>query len=301
MPIPEDFFRKMKTILENGDKEEIYDLIDNLVHYGWFKRFGEVLRTYKRRFGRDEINDLWFVVYFLFSRMDSRRAYRYANGKGEFYYRAKRIFYEYIGDNPRALKYNILAKAQWQGSKFWTEVREKIFPLYRGRVEDYPGLNPAQEDFGYLSQLAIKSYADGIYRLLKGERDEEYLRQSLNVLNMLISENYDYDLLRLMQVLIPYLTFLGKRGTAERFLDVAINTAKTDKNLYAYTWFKIYSAILRGDDGYLKKMKEKFERRRFLYHTILCRYSLGEDVEDLKEKYWHYHTIMFVNALRGSI
>jgi hypothetical protein len=118
---------------------------------------------------------------------------------------------------------------------------------------------------------------------------------------MLISENYDYDLLRLLQVLIPYLMFLGRRGTAERFIDVAINTAKTDKNLYAYTWFKIYSAILRGDRGYLERVKGRFEKRRFIYHTVLCKYALGEDVEDLKEKYWHHHTVKFVDALKGSL
>ena len=301
MPIREDFFRRMKTILESGGKEEIYELIDDLVHYGWFSRFGEVVKAYRRRFGRDEVNDLWFVMYFLFSRMDSRKAYKFANGKGEFYYRAKRIFYEYLGDNPKALNYNLLAKAQWVGLKFWVEVREKIFPLYRGKVEEYPGLSPVSEDLRYLSQLAIIAYADGIYRLLKGERDEEYLRESLNVLNMLISENYDYDLLRLLQVLIPYLMFLGRRGTAERFIDVAINTAKTDKNLYAYTWFKIYSAILRGDRGYLERVRGRFEKRRFIYHTVLCKYALGEDVEDLKEKYWHHHTVKFVDTLKGSL
>ena len=299
MPIREDFFRKFRNILESGEKEEIYDLIDELVHYGWFEKLGETLRIYRKRFGRDEINDLWFVVYFMFSRMDARKAYKYANGKGEFYYRAKRIFYEYLGDNPKALKYNLLAKAQWVGSKFWADVREKIFPLYRGKLEDYQGLNPTQEEFGYLSQLAIKVYADGIYMLLKGERDENFLREGLNVLNMLISENYDYDLLRVLQAFIPYLAFWGRRGTVERFLNVAINTAKTDKNLYAYTWFKIYSAILRKDEDYLRRAKKKFERRRFIYHTILCRYALGEDVEDLKEKYWHYHTVKFVDTLKG--
>jgi len=98
--------------------------------------------------------------------------------------------------------------------------------------------------------------------------------------------------------LIPYLMFLGRRGTAERFIDVAINTAKTDKNLYAYTWFKIYSAILRGDRGYLERVKGRFEKRRFIYHTVLCKYALGEDVEDLKEKFWHHHTVKFVDALK---
>jgi hypothetical protein len=82
MPIREDFFRRMKTILESGGKEEIYDLIDDFVHYGWFSRFGEVMKTYRRRFGRDEMNDLWFVVYFLFSRMDSRKSLQIRQREG---------------------------------------------------------------------------------------------------------------------------------------------------------------------------------------------------------------------------
>ncbi|MEO0149917.1 MAG: hypothetical protein ABIL23_05820, partial [candidate division WOR-3 bacterium] len=211
MPISDDFLKGFMRTLETGTKDDLAELGLKIAHFGWFKRLKMVINVYEKRFGGDELSDLMSVVYYTISKMDSKRAYKHTNGKGEFYYRCKRIFYEYLGYNPLALKYDRLARKQYpQQSTFWRDVREKYFILYKGDFDKFVGLEPSEDDIEYISQLAIKTYAEGIYNLLLGRGDESYLKKALRVLNLTLSENYDHDSLRIMQVLIPYTVFMGK-------------------------------------------------------------------------------------------
>ncbi|MEO0138776.1 MAG: hypothetical protein ABIL16_04115 [candidate division WOR-3 bacterium] len=309
MPISDDFLKGFMRTLETGTKDDLAELGLKIAHFGWFKRLKMVINVYEKRFGGDELSDLMSVVYYTISKMDSKRAYKHTNGKGEFYYRCKRIFYEYLGYNPLALKYDRLARKQYpQQSTFWRDVREKYFILYKGDFDKFVGLEPSEDDIEYISQLAIKTYAEGIYNLLLGRGDESYLKKALRVLNLTLSENYDHDSLRIMQVLIPYTVFMGKGQIAKRLIKSAIDTAKTERSLYMFKWFEIYKAILSRDENYLKFWADKFYNRRFLYHEVMCKGALllmgykeyGERVEIIKNKHWHKHTLKFVEVLYGN-
>ncbi len=148
----------------------------------------------------------------------------------------------------------------------------------------------------------MKGYTGCLYNLLKGVRDSETLSDIHKTFISGLNEGYHHTALRLLQVFIPYMVFMGMRGKAITFINVAIDTAKTSKNRFMNEWFMLYKWAVEGFEADILKRKLRFYiKNRSIYHTLMAHYLLNGSNDKIRkyiDKYWHTHTHKFISTLR---
>lgn len=294
---------EIEESFKRGDKERTYDLGVIMAHMGWFNRLDWFIKTYKDRFGDGGLD--WFKeVKYTISVMNYTKAKKYAKNVP-----TKRIFYEYMGINPLAYRYSLKEAENSSDDeivKFWKPLKNVYFKIYRGESVLYDevfSIEIISERMDTIAQIIMKAYIRTLYCFMTETKSRDVLEESIKVLNNGLKEGYHHTALRLLQVLIPYMVFMGLRGKATQLIDLAINTAEVSNNRYMYEWFKIYRWALKGfKNEVVKKHLVFYSKNRYVYHTLMTSYLLNPDdkrIEKYTEKYWHKHTLKYIKTLFG--
>lgn len=322
MPATVKFLEELNRAFKRGDVDEVINLGVRMLHMGWYgkldwflERFNRMLKDLKPEqadyLNRYKFSSMFYVIMYVIRDMRPEKALPYVRSGENVIER--RIFHEYLGNHPRARYYLLRGEKEMGLGKFWTAIRKLYFRLYRGkeiRIEDVEALETSEDEMEFVAQVIMKNYTVGIYHLLKGEISDETFEKIRKAVMYGLSENYDHTTSRLLQVFIPLAVMTGREGLARRLLNAAISTALTEKNRYMYEWFKLYEAALTGELGNIKRRIRTYRSRGYLGHEVLARTVLQlsgggswanlRRIKEVRDKYWHVHTVRFAEVLTGS-
>jgi hypothetical protein len=327
MPASVEFLNELERAFKRGDINEIISLGVRMLHMGWFgrmdwflDRFNSILKDLSSEqlevLNRERFPNLFYVVMYVIRDMRPKKALPYIRSKHNLIER--RIFHEYLGNHPRAYFYLRRGEKEMGLGGFWADIRKFYFRLYRGlriNVGDVENLQTSEEELEFIAQVITKNYTIGLYHLLVGDISLNAFNRIKKAVMFGLSENYDHTTSRLLQVFIPLSVMIGKEGVTRNLLNAAISTARTEHNRYMYEWFSLYKIALEpwDVDRYEELLKRKI---RFYYqkgykgHETLARTILYllepkasrhlRRIKDLRDKYWHHHTVRFAEALTGQ-
>ncbi|NPA79595.1 MAG: hypothetical protein GXO29_00900 [Thermotogae bacterium] len=315
------FLEELDRAFKKGDVDAVVALGVRLLHMGWYskldwflERFNEMLRYLppeeRRRVQENElILNLMHLVMHLVRDMEPERALPYVRPKGSMIER--RIYYEYLGNHPRAYHYLLRYERETKIKSFWLEIRKIYMRMYRGgrvSLREIERLETSEDEVEFVAQIITRGYAVGIYHILKGEIDGDTFGEIKRAVMYGLSENYDHTTSRLLQVFIPLSLMRGEERVARTYLNAAISTAQTEQNRYMYEWFGMYDLALRGDVEPLRERARLYEEKGYIGHEVLARAVSGligggreelERAKALSDKYWHRHVLRYAEVLTG--
>ena len=322
MPATVKFLEELERAFKKGDIDQIISLGVRMLHMGWLgkldwflERFNSILDDLSsedlKKLERERFPELFRVIMYVIRDMEPEKALPYIRGSKSLV--EKRIFHEYLGNHPRAYHYLRLSEREMGFRGFWVEIRKMYFRMYRGqrvKIEEVEALETSEDELEFVAQVITKGYAIALHHLLFGDISPETFARIKKTVIYGLSENYDHTTARLLQVFIPLAVEVGRVGLARRFLNAVISTSQTERNRYMYEWFTMYRMAMGEGDGDILKRKIAFYMDKgYKGHETLARsiyYLLGnrnrdnlERIKELKEKYWHYHTVRFAEALTG--
>ncbi len=330
MPATVEFLNNLERAFKKGDVDEVIALGVRMLHMGWFGRLDWFLNRFNRmlknltpeqmeKLNRERFPNLFYVVMYVIRDMRPKKALPYIRSRHNLIER--RIFHEYLGNHPRAHHYLRRGEKEMNLVGFWTDVRKIYYRLYRGlrvNVNDVEKLETTEDEIEFVAQVITKNYAIGLYHLLVGDISLETFGRIKKAVMFGLSENYDHTTSRLLQVFIPLAVMIGKEGTAKNLLNAAISTARTEKNRYMHEWFSIYRIALNlpfieneKEVGDLLKRRIRFYMQRgYRGHEVLARTTLHflspvshrnlRRIKEIRDKYWHHHTVRIVEVLTGQ-
>ncbi|NPB04128.1 MAG: hypothetical protein GXO39_06925 [Thermotogae bacterium] len=321
MPATVSFFRKLENAFKRQDLDEIVALGVRMIHMGWYSRLDwfmdRLIALYstlppekRKKLNEERIINLFYVAMYVLRDMEPDKALPYIRGKESLI--EKRIFHEYLGNNPMAYRY-LLKFAKTSPPNFWVDIRKLYFRIYKGskiNPKDLENLQTSEDELEFVAQVIMKGYVLALYHLLYEEISEKVFEDIKRILLYGLSENYDHTTARLLQVFVPLAFSLGKETLARKLTQAAISTAETEKNRYMYEWFNLYSMALERKNGLLKDKIVLYRSKGYIGHEVLALTVLraleGENPElngrlkHLIDRYWHRHTFKMANILSGG-
>ncbi len=323
MPATVKFLEELERAFKKGDIDQIIPLGVRMLHMGWLSKMDWFLERFNRlmedlspedlkKVEENRFIILFKVVMHVVRDMEPDKAIPYLRDPEALIER--RIFHEYLGNHPRAYYYLRRGEKEMNLTGFWADIRKIYMRIYRGqkvRIEEVEALETSEDELEFVAQVITKAYTIALHHLLFGDISTETFDRIKKAVIYGLSENYDHTTSRLLQVFIPLAVEIGRVGLARRFLNAVISTSQTERNRYMYEWFTMYRMALEGGDREVLKRKAAFyQDKGYKGHEVLARsisHLLGGGDEDnlkrireLKERYWHHHTVRFAEALIGK-
>ncbi len=287
----EEFRKRLPSILQKADKDELTHYSIEAIKMGWYMYAYKIVRKYfDKNYEYGSLIDFSLGVIRSMMFFNMKRAYKRAKYKD-----TRRYILEIVGLNDKA--YNLMLETFEEIKKDYPAsyiFRHSIYRMFRGEIPDIPDKVESVTEI----EICNLNLARGMAEMMRGDYTSAYNILYEN-LQASMDLGYDHTAMFVLRFLIPVVYNLNGKDTAMPLLKLGIDMSNETGNRWFFELFEMYRCYM--EDTYTEYVEAKipyYVDRWALIHELLARGYLHKKkggherrIRHIVDKHQHHHDL----------